>query len=356
MTRLTTIFITLCALYLPLISAWTFTWRDDNNKPIVEKGTSAQNCREIDHAKGKNFEFDPEDDHVLIAMYESPKCTGDTAETSEDDFAKASEVRLRGYRVIDLGPNMTTSDKLTPFPGAEWFKASPNSPIVTAMGKRLVAEGCGKYSVGPGPLWSEVDRKSYQCWQEKLGFTGDDADGWPGQVTWDKLEVPLTTDKDGGKSSTTKTPSSTSTGTGTPTPTPTSTNTDTGTPTPTPTSTLAPDTYTSSGSSLGGGAIAGIVIGVVAGLGLVGAIAFFLRRRSRRSAPASGAEEPRVDPEGGSGVAVGGSINSPMEKLPAEAEAIPAKNQQQFAVELPGDTTPVELSDRKVFELGDSRK
>jgi hypothetical protein len=349
--RLTTFFITLCAFYLPLISAWTFTWTNDDNKPIVEKGTSALNCREIDNAKGKNFKFDPEDDHVLIAMYESTKCTGDTAEAAEDEFAKNSTVRLRGYKVIDLGPNMTTSDKLTPFPGAKWFKDSPNSPIVTAMGKRLVAEGCGKYSVGPSPLWSEVDRKSYQCWQEKLGFTGDDADGWPGQVTWDKLKVPLTEDKDGEKSSTTKTPSSTSASTATPT------SSSTGTGTPTPTTTPVPDTDTSSGSSLGGGAIAGIVIGVVAGLGLVGAIAFFLRRRNRGSALSSGAEAPRADTEGGGGVAVGGSMNSPMEKLPAEAEAIPAKIQEKkYAAELPGDTTPAALSDGKVFELGDSRK
>ncbi|KAL4877830.1 N-acetylmuramoyl-L-alanine amidase domain-containing protein [Aspergillus karnatakaensis] len=77
-----------------------------------------------------------------------------------------------------------------PFPGAAWFKSQPNSPVITAMGKRLVAEGCSEYSVGPGPQWTTADKNSYSCWQRKLGYTGADADGWPGQASWDKLKVP----------------------------------------------------------------------------------------------------------------------------------------------------------------------
>ncbi|MFD9408565.1 peptidoglycan-binding protein [Streptomyces sp. NPDC059989] len=77
-----------------------------------------------------------------------------------------------------------------PFPGAGFFTAAPNSPIVTAMGRRLVAEGCSAYSVGPGPQWSEADRRSYARWQQKLGFRGADADGWPGRTSWDALKVP----------------------------------------------------------------------------------------------------------------------------------------------------------------------
>ncbi|KAJ9413420.1 hypothetical protein QL093DRAFT_2122897 [Fusarium oxysporum] len=81
---------------------------------------------------------------------------------------------------------------LAPFPGAEWFKSKPNSPTVTAIGKRLVAVGCNKYSEGPGPQWTVSDQNSYKCWQEKLGFTGSDANGWPGKTSWDKLRVPKT--------------------------------------------------------------------------------------------------------------------------------------------------------------------
>lgn len=77
-----------------------------------------------------------------------------------------------------------------PFPGADYFRRNPVGPLVTAMGRRLVAEGCSAYAEGPGPRWTEADRKSYAKWQRKLGFTGADADGWPGASSWAKLRVP----------------------------------------------------------------------------------------------------------------------------------------------------------------------
>ncbi|WP_406439433.1 peptidoglycan-binding protein [Streptomyces sp. NBC_00631] len=77
-----------------------------------------------------------------------------------------------------------------PFPGAAWFRKNPKSAIVTAMGKRLVANGCSAYSAGPGPQWTEADRASYAKWQRKLGYTGSSADGWPGAKSWAALKVP----------------------------------------------------------------------------------------------------------------------------------------------------------------------
>ncbi len=80
--------------------------------------------------------------------------------------------------------------KFEPFPGTAFFAPGRHSAIITAMGKRLVAEGCGRYEVGPGPDWSDADRKSYAAWQRKLGFSGTDADGIPGKTSWDRLKVP----------------------------------------------------------------------------------------------------------------------------------------------------------------------
>jgi LysM repeat protein len=77
-----------------------------------------------------------------------------------------------------------------PFPGAEFFHAGRYSPIITAMGRRLVAMGCGKYNSGPGPNWTNADRASYRAWQQKLGYSGDAADGIPGKTSWDRLRVP----------------------------------------------------------------------------------------------------------------------------------------------------------------------
>ncbi len=87
-------------------------------------------------------------------------------------------------------PSPALKPRYEPFPGAAFFKAGRNSAVITAMGKRLVAEGCGRYAVGPGPSWSEADRKSYAAWQRKLGYTGADADGIPGKSSWDRLKVP----------------------------------------------------------------------------------------------------------------------------------------------------------------------
>jgi LysM repeat protein len=77
-----------------------------------------------------------------------------------------------------------------PFPGAAFFHGGRNSPIITAMGRRLVAEGCGKYRSGPGPNWTNTDKASYAAWQRKLGYTGTAADGIPGKTSWDKLRIP----------------------------------------------------------------------------------------------------------------------------------------------------------------------
>lgn len=60
------------------------------------------------------------------------------------------------------------------------------------MGRRLVSEGCSAYATGPSPRWSEADRRSYAKWQRKLGFSGSDADGWPGATSWNALKVPYT--------------------------------------------------------------------------------------------------------------------------------------------------------------------
>lgn len=95
------------------------------------------------------------------------------------------------------GPSAaTTSQALQPFPGAAFFLSGSkpaigkSSPIFTAMGKRLVAEGCGRYKVGPGPKLGQADVDSYQAFQRKCGFTGSAATWPPGKTTWDRLRVP----------------------------------------------------------------------------------------------------------------------------------------------------------------------
>ncbi|MCZ0980854.1 peptidoglycan-binding protein [Streptomyces diastatochromogenes] len=89
-------------------------------------------------------------------------------------------------------PAKPAAPRLQPFPGTSFFRAETSSPVITAMGRRLVAEGCSAYTVGPSPRWGEADRLSYAKWQHKLGFRGSDADGIPGAASWNALKVPYT--------------------------------------------------------------------------------------------------------------------------------------------------------------------
>ncbi|ROP53262.1 peptidoglycan-binding protein [Streptomyces sp. PanSC9] len=87
-------------------------------------------------------------------------------------------------------------EKYEPYPGPSLFMKGSrpalgrSSRIFTAMGKRLVAVGCGKYKVGPGPVLSQADVDSYEAWQRRCGFTGAEAKWPPGPTSWEKLKVP----------------------------------------------------------------------------------------------------------------------------------------------------------------------
>lgn len=78
-----------------------------------------------------------------------------------------------------------------PFPGAAFFHGGRHSPIITAMGRRLVALGFGKhYSRGPGPNWTNADKNAVAAFQRSVKELAGDADGIPGPKTWELLKVP----------------------------------------------------------------------------------------------------------------------------------------------------------------------
>jgi hypothetical protein len=106
------------------------------------------------------------------------------------DFRARVATRLGKQPTSATKPTKPTKPTYQPFPGTAWFKKNPKSAIVTAMGKRLVAVGCSAYTDGPGPQWTEADRRSYAKWQRKLRYTGAAADGWPGATSWAALKVP----------------------------------------------------------------------------------------------------------------------------------------------------------------------
>jgi hypothetical protein len=128
--------------------------------------------------------------------YGYPAVSGGSVSADPDAAKYGYKVKATGS-VSDVGGSTTkpatpSKPKPTyePFPGAAFFKGKPKSAIVTAMGKRLVAVGCSAYKVGPSAQWGDADKASYAKWQRKNGYTGADADGWPGKTTWDALKVP----------------------------------------------------------------------------------------------------------------------------------------------------------------------
>lgn len=90
-----------------------------------------------------------------------------------------------------VGAPAPSKPKYEPFPGAGFFRAGRRSPVIAAMHKRLVAEGCGRYqSDANADVWGSGDERSYAAWQRKLGYAGSAADGIPGPTSWSKLHVP----------------------------------------------------------------------------------------------------------------------------------------------------------------------
>ncbi|MFE7637547.1 peptidoglycan-binding protein [Kitasatospora sp. NPDC057518] len=74
------------------------------------------------------------------------------------------------------------------FPGAQYFGPGQSNDHIRQLGEQLVRKGFGgSYSVGPGPRWTESDRRAVQAFQQAQGWRGSEADGYPGPDTWRRL-------------------------------------------------------------------------------------------------------------------------------------------------------------------------
>ncbi|MFD7026832.1 peptidoglycan-binding protein [Streptomyces sp. NPDC059917] len=74
------------------------------------------------------------------------------------------------------------------YPGADAFGPGRSNAHVQRLGERLVERGHGRhYTRGPGPRWSDSDRRGVRDFQLAQGWNGADADGLPGRETWRRL-------------------------------------------------------------------------------------------------------------------------------------------------------------------------
>ncbi|MFF3344968.1 peptidoglycan-binding protein [Streptomyces sp. NPDC002779] len=79
----------------------------------------------------------------------------------------------------------TAGPEAAPYPGRAYFGPGANNKYVTELGRMLVGRGAGRYyTSGPGPRWSDADRRATQAFQQAQGWRGGDADGLPGPRTW----------------------------------------------------------------------------------------------------------------------------------------------------------------------------
>ncbi|GAA3371174.1 hypothetical protein GCM10020367_20770 [Streptomyces sannanensis] len=75
-----------------------------------------------------------------------------------------------------------------PYPGAQAFGPGKSNESILLLGKHLVRKGFGRhYRVGPSRTWGEADRLNVADFQRAQGWTGLDADGYPGPETWRRL-------------------------------------------------------------------------------------------------------------------------------------------------------------------------
>ncbi|MEU8703748.1 peptidoglycan-binding protein [Streptomyces sp. NPDC048565] len=81
------------------------------------------------------------------------------------------------------GPNQAEA-----YPGRSLFQPGRSSSQVQRLGSRLVKKGYGThYVTGPGPRWTEADRRNVEAFQRAQGWSGSAADGYPGPETWRRL-------------------------------------------------------------------------------------------------------------------------------------------------------------------------
>ncbi|KUO01978.1 peptidoglycan-binding protein [Streptomyces caeruleatus] len=111
-------------------------------------------------------------------------------------------------------PGTATPATATPdaYPGPAHFGAGANNKHVTRLGSLLVERGAGRfYTTGPGPRWTDADRRATQAFQQAQGWRGQDADGLPGPRTWALLVTGKGKDIPGPGSAGTPAPAATAT-------------------------------------------------------------------------------------------------------------------------------------------------
>jgi hypothetical protein len=83
------------------------------------------------------------------------------------------------------------SPQVPPYPGTAAFKIGKSNPAVTLLDRQLIRTGNAPNAAGAqyhaGPMFTKWTLANVKAFQLKQGWTGHDADGYPGPETWQRL-------------------------------------------------------------------------------------------------------------------------------------------------------------------------
>ncbi|MEV4329567.1 peptidoglycan-binding protein [Streptomyces sp. NPDC049597] len=97
----------------------------------------------------------------------------------------ASYVAYRYKGVVASARTAGSKSPAAPYPGDASFGPGAVNRYVTELGKMLMARGAEHfYADGPGPHWSDADRRATEAFQRAQGWRGAEANGLPGPHTW----------------------------------------------------------------------------------------------------------------------------------------------------------------------------
>ncbi|MFJ5066521.1 peptidoglycan-binding protein [Kitasatospora sp. NPDC088556] len=142
------------------------------------------------YSEGPGPRWSEADRQAVRAFQLAQGWTGSSADGIPGPQTWALLVTGQGRNIIPAASsaNPSTTSTSNSFPGRQAFRPGASNPNVTAIGKQLVRKGYGRYyAVGPGPRWSEADRRAVAAFQRAQGWSGGNADGYPGPVTWSRL-------------------------------------------------------------------------------------------------------------------------------------------------------------------------
>lgn len=140
------------------------------------------------YTTGPGPKWGASDQNATRAFQQAQGWTG----TDADGLPGATTWKLL---VDGKGKNIPALLVYEPYPGDGFFHGGRHSPLVTALGRRLVALGFGKHyssgtGGGPGPNWTNSDRENVRDFQKSRADLRGDADGYPGPKTWAALRIP----------------------------------------------------------------------------------------------------------------------------------------------------------------------